>query len=68
LGQNESDSVWRHQILFDTGSLLSCDDKNFRKEDLKNSRKQVFDETQQELLASQEKILPLLVEEGNFHR
>jgi len=68
LRQNEPNDVWRHQILFNTRYQESCDDRNFRKKNLRNPREQIFDEFHQEPLASQEKALPLLVEEGDFHR
>ena len=65
MGQDQSDDVWRHQILFDIRSEVSCDDRNFRKEDLRNSRKQEFDEEHREPLASQEEALSLSVEEDD---
>jgi len=43
LGQDESDDMWHHQILSDTGSEVSCDNRNFRKEDLRDAKEQVFD-------------------------
>jgi len=65
LGQDQPDDVWRHQILFDIRSEVSCDDRNFRKEDLRNSREQEFDEEHREPLASQEEALSLSVEEDD---
>jgi len=54
--------------LSDISSEVSCDKRNFRKEDLRDPKKQISDEKYQESLASQEEALPLLVEEGGFHR
>jgi len=34
LEQDNSDGVWRHQILSDTGSEVLCNDRYCRKEDL----------------------------------
>ena len=65
MGQDQPGDVWRHQILFDIRSEVSCDDRNFRKEDLRNSREQEFDEEHREPLASQEEVLSLLVEEDD---
>ena len=45
-----------------TRDLKSCDDRNFRKKDLKNPREQVFDEENREPLVSQEQALPLPIE------
>jgi len=40
LGQDELNDVWHHQILSDTGSEVSCDDRNSYKEDLGDPREQ----------------------------
>ena len=38
LGQDESDDIWHHQVSFDTIFEVSCDDRDFRKEDLGDPR------------------------------
>jgi len=68
LGQEESDDTLRHRILFDTGSEISCNYIDFRREDLRDPREQVSDEKHQESIASQEEALPLPVEKRDFHR
>ena len=53
--------------MSDTESEVSCDDKNFHKEDLGDLREQVIDKEHREQLAYQEEALSLLVE-GDFHQ
>jgi len=36
--------VWRHQILFNTRSEISCDERDLCKENLRDSREQILDE------------------------
>jgi len=38
IGQDEANDVWRHQIMFDIESEVSCNDINFRKKNLGDPR------------------------------
>ena len=43
MGQDEQDGVWRHKILFNIRYKVSFDDRDFRKEDMRDPREQVPD-------------------------
>jgi len=59
--------VWHHQILSDTGSKVSCDERGLCKEDLGDFRDQKLYEERREPLTSEEKTLLLSVEKWNLH-
>ena len=53
--------MWRHKILFNTRYHVSCDDRDFSKEDLSDPRKKVLDQEHIESLAPEEKALSLII-------
>jgi len=54
------------KILFNIRYKIPCDDRDFRKEDIRDSREQVLDKEHWKLLAPKEETLSLLIEERNF--
>jgi len=54
--------VWCHKILFNTRYQVSCDDRDFNEEDMRDPCKQVFDQEHRESLASEDEALSLSIE------
>jgi len=67
LEEDESEDMLRHQMLSDTRSEVSCDERGLCEENLGDSREQILDEEHWESLASEEKALSLSIKEENLY-
>ena len=67
LGQDEQDSVWSHNVLFDTRHQVSCVIWDFYKKDVGDPLEEVSDKKYWDSIASKEEVLPLQVEERTLH-
>jgi len=60
--------VWRHKILFNIRYQVSCDDRDFNKEDMGDPRGQILDQENRESLAAEEVTLSLPIEQRYLDR